>query len=83
MTYDNRVASAVNGIRLALSARRLVLMLGAGVSAAATSGHPLSMWQGLVDNAIDRCVALGLRDDTWAARAHADASSEGVPRSLK
>lgn len=74
--HDKRIATAVNAIRTALSGRQLVLMLGAGVSAAATNGHPLSTWQGLVNNAIDRCVDLGRRDDAWAARAHADVTSE-------
>lgn len=72
---DNQTATAVNAIRTALSRRQLVLILGAGVSAAATSGHKLSMWQGLVNHAIDRCVELDARDQTWAERAKADVSS--------
>ncbi|MEZ0362861.1 SIR2 family protein [Mycobacterium sp. pUA109] len=72
---DNRVATAVNAIRTALSKKQLVLILGAGVSAAATNGHRLSMWQGLVNDAIDRCVELGERDQMWADRAKADVTS--------
>lgn len=71
----NGVASAVNAIRNELSNGQLVVVLGAGVSAAATKGNPLSMWQGLVNNAIDRCVELGSRDQPWADRAKADAAS--------
>src|SRR5271165_4016385 len=71
----NGVASAVNAIRNELSNGQLVLVLGAGLSAAATKGNPLSMWQGLVNNAIDRCVELGSRDQPWADRAKADAAS--------
>lgn len=72
---DNRVTTAVNAIRTALSNKQLVLILGAGVSAAATKGHELSMWQGLVRHGIDRCVELGARDQTWADRAKADVIS--------
>ncbi len=72
---DNAVASAANAMRTALSRQKLVLMLGAGVSAAATNGHKLSMWQGLVNHGIDRCVQLGARDETWADRAKADVNS--------
>ena len=71
----NCAASAVNAIRTALFNEQLVLVLGAGVSAAATKGNPLSMWQGLVNNAIDRCVELSARDQPWADRAKADAAS--------
>jgi hypothetical protein len=72
---DHRVASAVNAVRTALSKKQLVLILGAGVSAAATNGDPLSSWTGLVDHAIDRCVKLGNRDQAWAERAKADVNS--------
>jgi hypothetical protein len=71
----NSVALAVDAIRTALSNKQLVLVLGAGVSAAATKGNPLSMWPGLVNNAIDRCVELSTRDQPWADRAKADAAS--------
>jgi hypothetical protein len=72
---DNRVSSAVNAMRTALSKSRLVLILGAGISAAATDRHPLSSWTGLVIDAIDRCVELGNRDHEWADRAKADVNS--------
>ena len=71
----NRTVTAVNAIRTALSNDQLVLVLGAGVSAAATNGDPMSMWQGLVGHAIDRCVELGARDQTWADRAKGDVAS--------
>lgn len=70
---DNR--PAVNAMRSALSKNQLVLILGAGVSAAATNRHPLSTWPGLVNHAIDRCVELGARDQQWAERAKADVIS--------
>lgn len=72
---DNRVALAVNAMRTALSKNQLVLILGAGISAAATNRHPLSSWTGLVNHAIDRCVELGTRDQAWAERAKADVNS--------
>jgi hypothetical protein len=72
---DNRVATAVNAMRTALSKGQLVLILGAGISAAATNRHPLSSWTGLVNHAIDRCVELGHRDQAWAERAKADVNS--------
>lgn len=72
---DNRVAVAVNAMRTALSKSQLVLILGAGISAAATNRHPLSSWTGLVNHAVDRCVELGNRDQAWAERAKADVNS--------
>lgn len=73
---SNVVVTAVNEIRTALSARQLTLVLGAGVTAAATHGHAFGSWQGLVEDAVDRCVQHGTRDDAWAQRAKADIASE-------
>jgi hypothetical protein len=71
----HRTTAAVGAIRAALSRNQLALILGAGVSAAATNVNPLSLWPGLVKHAIEHCVSLGERDEEWANRARADVSS--------
>jgi SIR2-like protein len=72
---DNRVTAAVAAMRAALSKNDLVLILGAGVTASATNSNKVSLWQGLIRNAIDRCVELDTRDKAWADRAKADVDS--------
>lgn len=72
---DNRVTAALAAMRTALSKKELVLVLGAGVSASATKNNTVSLWPGLVRNAIDHCVSLGTRDSLWAERAKADVDS--------
>ncbi len=46
-------ANAVNGIRAALAASQLAVVVGTGVTAAATDNAPTATWRGLVEDGID------------------------------
>lgn len=69
-------ADAVNDLRDALARRQLAVIVGSGVTAAATQGAPTATWRGLVIDGIDRCESLGRRDHAWAARAREDVNSQ-------
>ncbi|SHX64928.1 SIR2 family NAD-dependent protein deacylase [Mycobacteroides abscessus] len=71
----NILVTAANDIRRALSEQQLCLMLGAGVTAAASGGNPFGSWQSLVTDAVNRCLMVGSRDHAWAERAKADIAS--------
>lgn len=69
-------ADAVNDIRDALASNQLAVVVGTGVTAAATGRVPTSTWRGLIEHGIDRCVSSGARNSAWGDRARADANSE-------
>jgi hypothetical protein len=73
MTATNQ---AVNGIREALASHQLAVVVGTGVTAAATGNAPTSTWRGLVTDGIGECQASGARTQAWADRAREDAQSE-------
>lgn len=66
--------AAFNALKGELAAGRLLVICGTGTTAAVVDS-PLASWTGLIDNAIERAVANGTRDDAWADRAKADARS--------
>lgn len=70
----------LDDLRKKLQARQVVVVVGAGVSIAATSNAPVASWRGLLESGIARCVELGRVDGEWAASQRAtlglnDASS--------
>lgn len=73
MTATNQ---AVNGIRAALAAQQLAVVVGTGVTVSATGNAPTSTWRGLVTDGIGECEASGARTAAWAERARQDADSE-------
>jgi hypothetical protein len=50
-----------------IAAGKVLVVVGTGVSLASTGGDKLASWKGLIANAVERCVDLGLRDATWTA----------------
>jgi hypothetical protein len=50
-----------------IAAKRVLVVVGTGVSLAATGGEKLASWKGLITNGIERCVTLGLEgsDAEW------------------
>jgi tetratricopeptide (TPR) repeat protein len=55
-------------LKQAIAQRQAIVIVGAGVSSAATGGDKLASWNGLIEHGIDHCVALGLTDGTtWRA----------------
>jgi hypothetical protein len=73
---DTRVNAAITAIRAALADHELALVLGAGISAAATTRRDMTTWTKLVKNAIAQSVNLHNRDQAWAERAEADVDSQ-------
>jgi hypothetical protein len=69
-------ASAMNEIRDALTENQLCIVVGTGVSAAATNGNVLASWRGLISDGLDRCLAMGSRDEQWVDRAKQDVNSK-------
>lgn len=67
---------AVNGMREALATNQLTVVVGTGVTAAATDNAPTATWRGLVNDGIAACEASGARTRAWADRARQDAASE-------
>ena len=68
-------ADAVNDIRGALASNQLTVVVGTGVTAAATGSTATATWRGLIEHGIARCESSGARDKAWADRARADANS--------
>lgn len=50
--------SVVDDLRERVAARRVVVVAGSGVTAAATGGHRLSSWSGLIESGIDHAAGL-------------------------
>src|SRR3954451_20797318 len=49
-----------------IAAKKVLVVVGTGVSLAATGGEKLASWKGLIASGVDRCVDRGLRDAKWA-----------------
>lgn len=64
MTATNQ---AVNGVRDALAAHQLAVVVGTGVTVAATNNAPTSTWKGLVGDGIGEYKASCARRLTTAA----------------
>lgn len=48
-----------------IAAGKVLVVVGTGVSLASTNGERLASWKGLINNGIEHCAELGLRDATW------------------
>lgn len=66
-----------------LQRRRVVLVVGSGISIAATKGQPAASWKGLLRLGVERCADLNpsLSAD-WKERALADVSSSNLEELL-
>jgi tetratricopeptide (TPR) repeat protein len=68
----------VDDLRREIAAGRVLVVVGAGVSVAATAGTPeqrYASWTGLLGDGIDRCVEVASVPDGWADRRQADLAS--------
>ena len=45
-------------LRAEIAQGHVLVVVGAGVSIGATAGNPLASWQGLLENGVERCVAV-------------------------
>src|SRR6266581_373794 len=50
----------VEDLKAELARGRVVVLVGAGVSAGATGGAPVASWTGLLENGVARCEELAL-----------------------
>lgn len=71
--------SVVEDLKLQVVSRRVVLVVGSGVSLAATANAPSASWTGLLRLGVQRCVSLdpSLAGE-WEKRALADVTSGGL-----
>jgi tetratricopeptide (TPR) repeat protein len=73
----------VNDLKAQIATGNALLIVGAGVSVAATAGGPLAglaKWKGLLVNGIDRCLEVGRPrpDQKWARRRREDLESDDL-----
>jgi predicted ATPase len=62
-------------LRRMLAGRKVLVVVGAGVSIAASGNAATASWTGLLSHGIGRCVDLGLAAAPWAARQRAAVQS--------
>ncbi len=70
MPYD-----LVDELRAEIAQGHVLVVVGAGVSIGATAGNPLASWQGLLEDGVDRCVAVRGLDAKWADRVRTEIHS--------
>jgi hypothetical protein len=76
------MADSADELRQKILRRKAVIVLGAGVTAGATNGDPVSTWTGLLANGVTYCEQhVGGLSPGWAERARADIAS-GDPDDL-
>jgi SIR2-like domain len=63
----------LNDLRSEIARGRVLAIVGAGVSIAATQGNPFAGWSGLLHDGVDRCEAVGYPKPRpgWGERQHA------------
>lgn len=65
----------VDALRAEIAKGHVLVVVGAGVSIEATEGNPLASWQGLLENGVERCVAVRGLDAKWANRVREEIRS--------
>jgi len=63
-------------LRSLVAKRQAVAVVGTGVSVQASGGDSVASWCGLLYNAIERCVQLGLSPPEWADQSREQLASE-------
>lgn len=71
----------VEDLRGELARGRVIVLVGAGVSAAATGGAPVASWTGLLKDGVARCEELALRPlpTGWGDRTRAQIGDAEPP----
>ncbi|MFL6202440.1 MAG: SIR2 family protein [Thermoanaerobaculia bacterium] len=62
-------------LRAEIAKGHVLVVVGAGMSTGATQGDPLASWQGLLENGVERCVAVRGLDAKWASRVREEIRS--------
>jgi tetratricopeptide (TPR) repeat protein len=65
----------VDDLRVEIAKGHVLVVVGAGVSIGATGGNPLAFWQGLLQNGVERCVAVRGLDAKWSNRVREEIRS--------
>lgn len=66
----------VDDLRKEIAKGRVLAIVGAGISIGATKNAPTASWTGLLENGVDRCVAVAQPlVDGWAERVRAEIHS--------
>jgi tetratricopeptide (TPR) repeat protein len=84
---DSSAESLLEYLRRQIAERQVLLVVGAGVSMAATAGSPTqsyASWKGLLDNGISSCLVSGTQSlpAGWAERRREDLASNDLDRLL-
>ncbi|WP_017327404.1 SIR2 family protein [Synechococcus sp. PCC 7336] len=61
-------AYLVNELKGLVADRKVVVIVGAGVSIAATGNHPVASWMGLLEHGVRQCQKLGRAQRAWVQR---------------
>jgi len=70
-------SSSVEGdLRERIKQGDVVLVVGAGVSVAATVANPVAGWRGLLDHGLDRCREVAKVDPRWVSRVREEINSD-------
>jgi tetratricopeptide (TPR) repeat protein len=65
-------------LRAHIANRDVLVLVGAGVSAAATNGQAIAQWKGLLHHGLERCKAVCALTDDWLAKKQADLNSDDI-----
>ena len=66
----------VEDLRKEIAKGRVLAIVGAGISIGTTKNAPTASWTGLLENGVDRCVAVAQPlPDGWADRVQAEIHS--------
>lgn len=71
-------ASLVDDLRRDIAERRITVVVGAGVSIAATSGGnqpAVASWRGLLESGVSECVKIAGQSEAWANRVREELAS--------
>jgi tetratricopeptide (TPR) repeat protein len=74
--------SPVNDLRQEIAKGHVLVVVGTGVSLAATDGESVASWQGLLKDGVERCQALQGLSDSVADALRADIDSGSLKRLL-
>ncbi len=65
----------VEDLRQEIEKGHVLVVVGSGVSLAATNGNPLASWTGLLKDGVERCVKVKGLDARWANRVREEIDS--------
>jgi tetratricopeptide (TPR) repeat protein len=70
--------SLFDDLRAHIANRDVLVLVGAGVSVAATKGHAVAQWKGLLHHGLERCKAVCALSDDWLVNKQRDLNSDDM-----